>query len=248
MHRTAALSIAILTAVSCGSGCTTRPYEQDYQQRVADFRGAAVFAPLAQDPTELANGRVALRLPSALEPIEVDDRTGARARPPFVRQFPGFVAAYEKVVVMPGNMQAPVVFTIGAVPVAEQRFSEVESAILEQVRRDESFPKVDWERGRSVEPMAGGPAMWDVLSLSGPQEFDSKPTGEPEIKRWPGRCEIWVSADPKQEVCTVLALRAPDDVADQLPVTVTELIELAARTVQPVAAAAVEQPADAPAK
>jgi hypothetical protein len=248
MHRTAALSIAILTAVSCGSGCTTRPYEQDYQQRVADFRGAAVFAPLAQDPTEFGNGRVALRLPSVLEPPKEDDGTKIRVLPPFVRQFPGFVAAYEKLIVMSNNMQLPVVLTIGAVPVAEQRFSEVESAILEQVRRDESFPKVDWERGRSVEPVAGGPAMWDVLSLSGPQEFESTLAGNVEYKRWPGRCEIWVSADPKQEVCTVLALRAPDDVADQLPVTVTELIELAARTVQPVAAAAVEQPADAPAK
>jgi len=248
MHRAAALSIAILTAVSCGSGCSTRPYEQDYQQRVADFRGAAVFAPLAQNPTEFADGRVALRLPSVLEPPKEDDGTEGRARPPFVRQFPGFVAAYEKLIVMTNNTQLPVVLTIGAVPVAERRFSDVEASILEQVRRDEAFPQVDWERSRNVEPVAGGPSVWDVLSLPGPQEFESTLAGTVEHKRWPGRCEIWVSAEPKQEVCTVLALRAPDDVADQLPVTVAEMIELAARTVQPAAAPAVEQPADAPAK
>lgn len=247
MHRAAPLFIALLTAVSCGSGCTTRPYEQDYQQRLQDFRGAAVFAPLAKDPTEFADGRVAIRLPSVLEPPKEDDGTKGRARPPFVPEFPGFVGAYEKML-MTTNTQLPVVLTIGAVPVAERRFSEVEAAILEQVRRDEAFPKVDWERGRSVEPVAGGPATWDVLSLTGQQEFESTLAGNVERKRSPGRCEIWVSADPKQEVCTVLALRAPDDVADQLPVTVTEMIELAARTVQPPAAPAVEQPADAPAK
>lgn len=247
MHRAAPLFIALLTAVSCGSGCTTRPYEQDYQQRLQDFRGAAVFAPLAKDPTEFADGRVAIRLPSVLEPPKEDDGTEGRARPPFVQEFPGFVGAYEKML-MTTNTQLPVVLTIGAVPVAERRFSEVEAAILEQVRRDEAFPKVDWERGRSVEPVAGGPAIWDVLSLTGQQEFESTLAANVERKRGPGRCEIWVSADPKQEVCTVLALRAPDDVADQLPVTVTEMIELAARTVQPPAAPAVEQPADAPAK
>lgn len=257
MHRAATLSIAILTAVLCGSGCTTRPYEQDYQQRVADFRGAAVFAPLAQNPTEFADGRVALRLPSVLEPPKEDDvkegdgREGAsaadRARPPFVREFPGFVGAYEKLMLMTNNTQLPVVLTIGAVPVAERRFSEVEAAILEQVRRDEAFPKVDWERGRSVEPVAGGPAIWDVLSLTGQQEFESTLAGTVEHKRWPGRCEIWVSADPKQEACTVLALRVPDDVANQLPVPVAEMIELVARTVEPVAAPAEEPAVEAPA-
>ena len=248
MHRARALSIAILTALSCGSGCTTRPYEQDYQKRVTDFRGAAVFAPLAQEATQLADGRVALRLPSVLEPPKEDEGTKIRIRPPFVREFPGFVAAYEKLIVMANNTQLPVVLTIGAVPAAEKRFSDVEAEILEQVRRDESFPKVDWERGKSVEPVAGGPALWDVLSLSGPQEFESTLAGNVDYKRWPGRCEIWVSAEPKQEVCTVLALRAPDEVADQLPVTVPEMVELAARTVQAGAAPAAEQPADAPPK
>jgi hypothetical protein len=96
--------------------------------------------------------------------------------------------------------------------------------------------------------VAGGPAIWDVLSLSGQQEFESTVAGNPDYKKWPGRCEIWVSADPKQEACTVLALRVPDDVANQLQVPVPEMIELVARTVEPVAAPAEEPPAEPPAK
>jgi hypothetical protein len=59
---------------------------------------------------------------------------------------------------------------------------------------------------------------------------------------------VWVSADPKQEACTVLALRVPDDVANQLQVPVPEMIELVARTVEPVAAPTEEPPAEPPAK
>jgi hypothetical protein len=87
-----------------------------------------------------------------------------------------------------------------------------------------------------------------VLSLNGQQEFESTVAGNPDYKKWAGRCEIWVSADPKQEACTVLALRVPDDVANQLQVPVSEMIELVARTVEPVAAPAEEPPAEPPAK
>lgn len=230
------VSRAVVVGVACLlAGCTSRPYEQDYQRRVADFRGSAVFASLAGNPTDFADGRLRLRLPALLGPPAEDDGTKIRARPPFVRDFPGFAAAFEKLLTA-NNMQLPAVLTVGVVPAAERRHPEVERAILEQVRRDESFPKVDWERGRSVEPIAGGPAVWDVLTLVGSQEYESIVAGNPDYKRWPGRCEIWVSADPKQEICTVLALRVPDDIANQLPVTVPDMIELVARTVETVAA------------
>jgi len=229
------------------AGCASRPYEQDYQQRVADFRGQAVFATLATDPTEFANGRLKLRLPSILGLPQEDDGTKIRARPPFVLDFPGYAAAYEKLLTA-NNVQLPVVLTVGVVPAAERRHGDVERLIVEQVRRDEAFPKVDWERGKAVEPVAGGPAIWDVLSLNGQQEFESTVAGNPDYKKWAGRCEIWVSADPKQEACTVLALRVPDDVANQLQVPVSEMIELVARTVEPVAAPAEEPPAEPPAK
>lgn len=224
------------------AGCSAGTYERDYQQRVAAFRGDAVFASLERDPAEFAAGRLRLRLPAEFGPPAEDDGTAMRVRPPFVGDFPGYAAAFEKRLTA-SNAELPAVLTVGVVPAAERRHAEVERAILEQVRRDESFPKADWERGRTVEPVAGGPAAWDVLALAGPQEFESVVAGNPDFKRWPGRCEIWVSADPKQEFCTVLALRVPDDVASQFPVTVPELIELVARTVEPVAAAA--EPAEA---
>lgn len=236
-----AIGLACLVLV----GCTSRPYEQDYRQRIADFRGSAVFASLAASPTDVADGRVRLRLPALLGPPAEDDGTKMRTRPPFIRDFPGYTAAFEKLLTA-STMQLPAVLTVGAVPASERRHAEVERTILEQVRRDESFPKADWERGRTVEPVAGGPATWDVLSLVGDQEFESTVAGNPDYKRWPGRCEVWVSADPKQEVCTVLALRVPDEIANQLPVTVPDMIELVARTVEPVAAPV--EPADAAAK
>lgn len=241
MRQSSAMCIALLGLVFLLAGCTSRPYEQDYQQRVTDFRNEAVFAVLASNPTDFAGGRVRLRVPSALAPPKEDDGTKIRARPPFVRDFPGYAAAYE-VLLTANNAQLPVVLTVGVVPAAERRHGDVERTILEQVRRDEAFPKVDWERGKAVEPVAGGPALWDVLSLSGQQEFESVVAGNPEYKKWPGRCEIWVSADPKQEVCTVLSLRMPDDVAGQMSVPVNEMLELVARTVEPMAAPAEEPP------
>ncbi len=247
MRQTAGMGVAVVGLVIHFAGCASRPYEQDYQQRVADFRGQAVFATLATDPTEFANGRLKLRLPSILGLPQEDDGTKIRARPPFVLDFPGYAAAYEKLLTA-NNVQLPVVLTVGVVPAAERRHGDVERSIVEQVRRDEAFPKVDWERGKAVEPVAGGPAIWDVLSLSGQQEFESTVAGNPDYKKWAGRCEIWVSADPKQEACTVLALRVPDDVANQLQVPVSEMIELVARTVEPVAAPAEEPPAEPPAK
>lgn len=247
MRQTAGMGVAVIGLVFQVAGCASRPYEQDYQQRVADFRGQAVFATLATDPTEFANGRLKLRLPSILGLPQEDDGTKIRARPPFVRDFPGYAAAYEKLLTA-NNAQLPVVLTVGIVPAVERRHGDVERSIVEQVRRDEAFPKVDWERGKAVEPVAGGPAIWDVLSLNGQQEFESTVAGNPDYKKWPGRCEIWVSADPKQEACTVLALRVPDDVANQLQVPVPEMIELVARTVEPVAAPAEEPPAEPPAK
>jgi len=247
MRQTAGMGVAVVGLVFQFAGCASRPYEQDYQQRVADFRGQAVFATLATDPTEFANGRLKLRLPSILGLPQEDDGTKIRARPPFVRDFPGYAAAYEKLLAA-NNVQLPVVLTVGIVPAAERRHGDVERLIVEQVRRDEAFPKVDWERGKAVEPVAGGPAIWDVLSLNGQQEFESTVAGNPDYKKWAGRCEIWVSADPKQEACTVLALRVPDDVANQLQVPVSEMIELVARTVEPVAAPAEEPPAEPPAK
>lgn len=227
-----------LGAAAIVLGCSSRPYETDYAKRLGDFRGDAVFATLAKNPTEFLDGRIRLRLPSLLEPPKEDDGTKIRAKPPFVRDFPGFVGAFEKIIPV-GNEQLPAVLTIGVVPATLRRHTEVEKVILDQVRRDESFPKADWERGREVAATAGGPTTWDVLSLADLQEFEIVVGGNPEYKRVPGRCEIWVSADPRQEFCAVLAYRVPDLLAEQLPATVPQTVELVARTL-----AIVEPPAE----
>ena len=221
----------LFVSLCCAGGCSTGEYQKDYDSRISAFREESVFAVLATNPIPLGDGRVELRTPRQLGPQQDDDGAKIRARPPFVKSFPGFSLSYEKQH-LAGNAQLPVVLTLGVVPSSQQRFGEVEREILEQVRRDEAFPKAEWTKGKTVQPAAGGPAIWDVLSLRGQQEFESLVGGVPEYKKWAGVCEIWVSADPKQEFCTVLALRVPDDIAAQLELPPEQLAELVARTVR----------------
>jgi hypothetical protein len=218
-------------AILAVTGCFTSPYEQAYRARLDAFRDAATFAVLGKDPEAFVNGRVRLRLPTQLGIPKQDAGTKFRARPPFVRQFPGFTDVREGEF-MAGHARLPVVFTLGIVPTSQQRHADIEREILGQVRADATFAKAEWKRGRVVEPVAGGPATWDVLSLKGQQEFESLTAGNLEYKKWPGTCEIWVSAEPKQEFCTLFALRTPDDVADKLDVSPDELATLVARTVE----------------
>jgi hypothetical protein len=86
-----------------------------------------------------------------------------------------------------------------------------------------------------------------VLTLVGPQVFESVVAGNPEYKRWDGTCEIWLSADKQQELITVLAWRVPEKAAGSLAVPLPQLAETVARTVaivpaQPAADAAAPQP------
>jgi hypothetical protein len=237
--RCRASGIVIVTAALV-SGCFTSPYEPAYRARLGDFRRAAEFAVLAKDPEPFADGRVRLRLPRQLAPQQQDEGAKLRARPPFARQFPGFIDAREATFTA-GNSRLPVILTLGIVPTTKQRHAEIEKDILQQVRADEAFPKADWQKGRTVEPVAGGPAIWDVLSLQGQQEFESVTAGNVEYKKWPATCEIWVSADPKQEFCTIIALRAPDDVATNLEMPPADMAALVARSVE------ILPPPDAPA-
>jgi len=246
MRPTCSVSTGVavaLGAVVAFGGCSAGTYDKDYASRVAAYRGEAVFAVLTKDP--VGEGRVRVRLPRQLAPMEDDDGSKIRALPPFVRTFPGHVGSQE-VKLAAGNAQLPVVLSLGIVPTAVMRHADVEKTILDQVRANESFTKAAWEKGRTVEPVAGGPAVWDVLSLEGQQEFESLTAGNPEYKQWPGTCEIWVSADPKQEFCAVLALRAPVDVVAQLQARPAELVELVARTVEILPPADEKPAADGP--
>jgi len=232
-------------ALVCVGGCTTGEYQKEYESRIRSFRGESIFAVLGSKPIPIGeDGRVEVRPPRQLGPQQDDEGAKIRARPPFVKNFPGYSISYEKVL-SAGTPQLPVVLTLGAVPSSLKRFGEVEREILEQVRSDEAFSKAEWQKGKTVQPGAGGPATWDVLSLKGQQEFASLVAGSPEYKKWPGVCEIWVSADPKQEYCTVLALRVPDDIAGQLELPPEQLAELVASSVRILPPPA-DQAADAP--
>jgi hypothetical protein len=219
-----------LLAVVCGVGCSSGRYDADYAQRLVAYHADAAFAGLNRQATTLPGTRLGLRLPRQLF-TPVSDEQADRLTPPFLRQFPGHVATYDAMLEANGG-RLPASLTIGVVPRAERQVGDVEKAILEQVRADESFPKVAFRKGVTIQPVAGGPATWHVLSLRGEQLFGSEGADNQEPKRRPGACEIWISADPKQEFCTVLAVRVPDDVAGIVAVPPAALAELVARTVE----------------
>ncbi len=221
-------SATLALLAGCGllaAGCSSAGHDQDYAQRLNAYANATQFAPLQAEATNAAAGRLAIRLPKEFRD-QIDDRD--KGTPPFLRDFPGFVAAYQ--VQRPvGTTQYPVSLVVGTVPAAERRREDVKQVILEQVRRDESFRKAAWGKPRQVEDVTGQPRTWDVLTLEGEQPFELIDTGSPVEKRRPGVTEIWVSADPKQKACVVLAWRVPDEVA--AAVSLATLAPLTARTV-----------------
>lgn len=226
--RPSLVSLALLVA-----GCSTGRYDADYAKALSAYRDAAPFAVLQQEPMSFASRRVSCRLPEGFTelvdgpPVKPDP---SRLRPPFLREFPGYQATYERRLAAEGA-ELPASVAVGVLPASAGR-ADVEKTLLAQSRADESFRNDS--RGwadRQVEPRDGGPRAWRVLTLVGPQVFESVVAGNQEYKRWDGTCEIWLSADPQQELITVLAWRVPDKVASSLPVPLSQLAEVAARTV-----------------
>lgn len=222
------------------AGCSTGRYDADYAKAVAAYRDAATFAVLQAQPAVFSSSRVLIHLPVGFGPVqdgppaaEGDPPLAAdpsRLRPPFLAEFPGFEAAHEQRLAAEGT-ELPVAVTIGVLPASAGR-AAVERTILEQARADEAFTgeKLAWA-DRQLEPRDGGPRAWRVLTIVGPQIFESRVAGNPEHKRWDGTCQIWVSADPQQELLIILAWRVPEKLAGSLPVPLSQLAETAARTV-----------------
>jgi len=216
--------LACLTICGCSSG----DYDAAYGTRIVGYRTAGEFARLRGTPTTVAE-IAELRLPQVLENQLDPANTATWATPPFVKDFPGLAAAYE------GGFSAtdgriPVVLTVGVVPATERRKDDVEEQILRQVRKDEEFVKAAWQKGQEVVDIAGATRKWDVLELKGPQPFQIEKAEVTAEKRLPGTTEIWVSADPGQKACVILAWRVADDVAANLPLL--EISPLTARTVR----------------
>lgn len=190
-------------------GCSSAGYDREYAERLRAYGSAAEFAALKPEATSVAGGRLAIRLPKELVD-QVDDQK--EASPGFLRDLPGFATAYRGRRTV-GTTQFPVMLVVGMVPTAERRREEVRQAILEQVRTDESFRKAAWGRQQQVTDATGEQRTWDVLTLAGEQPFELVDNGSPVEKRRPGITEVWVSAEPKQKACIILAWRVPEEVA-----------------------------------
>jgi hypothetical protein len=221
----------IVVAVACGGicGCSSSAYDAAYTKRVGEHRVAGEFAPLRPTAMAVADGRAELRLPTILVNQLDGSETPARAVPPFIRDFPGFAVAYEAQVDATDG-RYPIVLTVGVVPAADRPKEKVAEAILAQVRADEEFGKATWRKGQSLGDESAALGKWDVLELKGPQPFQVTKADITAEKRLPGTTEIWLSAEPGQKACVILAWRVPDDVAASLPVP--KISQLTARTVR----------------
>jgi len=221
----------IVIALACGGvgGCSSSAYDAAYTKRVAERRVAGEFAALRLTATAVADGRVALRLPIVLANQLDGSETPARSVPPFLREFPGFVGAYEAQVDT-ADGRVPIVLTVGVVPAADRPKEKVAETILGQVRGDEEFGKAAWRKGQSLDDESAALGTWDVLQLEGQQPFQVTKADVTVEKRLPGTTAIWLSAESGQKACVILAWRVPDDVREKLPLP--EMAKLTARTVR----------------
>lgn len=221
----------IVMALAWGGicGCSSSAYDAAYMKRVADRRLAGEFVALRPTATVVADGRAALRLPAVLANQLDGSEIPARSVPPFLRDFPGFAAAYEAQVDATDG-RFPIVLTVGVVPAADRPKEKVAEAILGQVRADEAFGKAAWRKGQSLDDESAALGTWDVLELEGPQPFQVTKAAVTDEKRLPGTTAIWLSAKSGQKACVILAWRVPADVRHKLPLP--EIAKLTARTVR----------------
>lgn len=233
--------LVVLGIAAIAGGCSSSPYDSDYAARLADFRGDSVFAALALEPLDLAAGRVRLRVPRQFAPPREDDRDEAaiRARPPFLAAIPQVQAAVEVMVNKEYTEYWPAVLTICVDAAADRPLVALKDAILRQAQVQDR--EAAWTP-TTVRPLAGGPASWDAMVVRKDQPFSIQNNSQYVDKSLPGICVVWVSSEPKQEFCTVLVLRVPQEIAERLELPPEQLVELVARTVQIVP----PQPADQP--
>jgi len=95
---------------------------------------------------------------------------------------------------------------------------------------DEEFGKAAWRKGQSLDDESAAFGKWDVLELEGPQPFQVTKADVTVEKRLPGTTAIWLSAEPGQKACVILAWRVPADGREKLPLP--EIAKITARTVR----------------
>jgi len=230
-------------------GCFSRGYETGYSAAVEKYRTASEYARLQPEPVSLSGDTVKLRYPRFFtSQIDRGNENESAALPSFLSDFPGLKVAYETLIDVNGT-KMPVVLTLGVVPAGEKSREEIEADILQQVRKEKSFGAAQWAKAREETDFTGAVRRWDVLELKGPQEFLCEVGGKKEREpkaEIPAVCEIWVSAEPRQEFSTILVWRVPDPVAEKFPLA--ELAPLTARTlvVEAPQEAAAAEPAPQP--
>lgn len=245
------LCVVVAVAVA---GCSSGAYDADYSKALASLKTRAEFSKLQDAPLELAEGRTKLRPPKSLPDLLTAEKADPRAappegdskeeprpieprrlRPPFLEDFPGFVAAYEGVFDASAD-KVPVTLTVGSVPTAERKEPQVAAHLVDQAKKHEGFAKEPfaWE-SRDVVDRGGATRTWKVLRLHGSQPIDrwvgGKSAEEVPIE---ATCEIWLSAAADQEHCIVLVWRVPDDVKEKF--SLDEVAPLVARSVETVVA------------
>jgi len=209
------------------SGCLSGGYDTDFRGSLQRYRQDGEFQKLRPTPHVLADQRLSLRIPKL---FDQEDSVGdkERSKPPFLKDFPGFRVAFEKLENSDGG-KLPVVLSVGALTDKESGLDELKKKILNQVQKEASFAKKTWAPVEG-QPEVGGGAAWSVLKLDGQQPFDRVNNGVNETKNTAGETQIWVASDPETKVATVLVWRVPEELA--ATVQLSDLAGLVARTVE----------------
>jgi hypothetical protein len=228
-----------VTAVVAAGGCSSGRYDTDFAASGERHRMAAAFQRLHAEAKDVGDGRVLLRVPKL---FTEEDAKGEKswAKPPFLKDLPGFRTAFGTQIEA-GGAKLPVSLSVGVL--ADDQFApeDTKRAILNAVKKEPAFAKAAWAVPDGIVP-PDGQLPWAVLDLPGPQPFERIVAGNPEDKATDGTTQIWVAAHPAQKVSAVLVWRLPAELAGQVPLA--ELAGLVART---VVTKPVLEPAAAPA-
>lgn len=212
------------------AGCSVSRYDESYKSRIAAFREDAVFAGLDAAPRELAEGgRVHVHVPLKFTPVDEESRDASLR---FMRKLDGAMAFNVALTGTSGFGSRPVV-AVAAVPVANRRPDDLKREIGGWIEAERNVKGLKWEQ-KKVVPSRGGPADWFAVPLDGNQIFEAVEPGSQELRdrEMKGVGQLWVSASPDHDMCVVVCVRVPEDVASQVGNTPEELAELMARRIE----------------
>lgn len=237
--RSSSASMLMLLAIA---GCGVSAYDADYKSRVAAFLEDAEFAELDAVPREFADGRVRVHLPVNFDTVEEESRPVSLA---FLRNLEEAMAFNAKLFVG-NNLERRPVVAVAAVPTSRRRPDDLKREISTWIDQDGTFRGREWKTVK-VAATKGGPSEWDVLLLDGEQNFEATTSGVDGLvdQALKGSGAVWLSTAPDRDYCVIVAVRIPDEVADQFRTAPVQLAELMARRVEILPPAAGDPPAAA---